>query len=273
MHGSNVHDNQGTNEIHLATSVGALITRLMALPLIGPILFIVPTAVVVIWLATNPSTIPTRDVALLVALSMAVSGSRMWPVRVGKATRLYVASVPLYLLSCLFAPPVASAAVGMGMLGREVSTVRECRNRVSTLCAQVGRWMLLSFVASALLRAWPSGYLAYAAFFAAAFLWAGDLLTCPLVFAPITGAGAWETIVRIARQSYTGEMMQYLIAMLTLLLFGTGILWTGILWVDVLAVLMVVLPIVLLYLYLKGEDASREPSTSASTTSPSRAAE
>jgi hypothetical protein len=208
-------------------------------------------------LAKDPSTIPTRDLALLTVLTLAISGSRMWPVRVGQATRVYVASVPLYLLACLFAPPVAAAAVGMGMLGREISVCRECGNHVGTLAAQVGRWMLISCIVSAVVHAFPSAYLAYAAALGAGLMYAGDVLTSPFVFSPITGIGPRELIGTVVRQSYSGELMQYLIAMLTLLLFRTGILWTGILWVDMLAILMVMLPIVLLYLYLKAEDRAR----------------
>jgi hypothetical protein len=225
--------------------------------LIGALLFIPAVTWVVVVLATNPSTIASRDVALLLALTLVISGSRMWPVRVGKATRVYVASVPLYLLTCLFSPPVASAAIGMGMLGRETSIYRQCDNQLGTVATQIGRWMILSFAVSSIVHAFPAAYLAYAAALGAGLMYAGDLITCPFLLGPVTGRRPWELIRAVARQSYAGELMQYLIAMLTLLLFRTGILWTGILWVDILATLMVVLPIVLLYLYLKAEDAAR----------------
>lgn len=225
---------------------------------IGELLFLIAVgAGAAAWLTAPPTALSTTDAVLLVFLAGTVAMSRLWPVRIGRSARLYIASIPLYLLSCLFAPPLVAGAVGVGMLAREISVCRQCENKPGTIMAQVGRWMLLSLGVSAIVHAGPDVYLAYTALLAAFLLWAGDVLTCPFVFTPITGKDPLVTVLSIARQSFAGESMQYLIAMLILLVYRTGILWTGILWVDFLGVLLVLLPILLLYIYLKGEDALR----------------
>jgi hypothetical protein len=106
-----------------------------------------------------------------------------------------------------------------------------------------------------MVHGFPQAYEGFGLMLAAPLLWIGDVLTCPLVFTPATGVRPAKVMAMAARQSYAGELMQYFIAMLTLLLFRTGILWTGVLWVDVLSLLLIVAPVILLYLYLKGEDA------------------
>jgi hypothetical protein len=141
------------------------------------------------------------------------------------------------------------------MLAREISVCKECANTAGTIAAQVGRWILLGLGVSAMVSLWPGEYIGYAALLALALLWLGDVLTFPFVFTPVSGQDPLVTAMTAARQSFTGELMQYLVAMSALLMFRTGILWTGIVWVDVLGALLLVLPVLLLYFYLKGEDA------------------
>jgi hypothetical protein len=212
-------------------------------------------AVVAVWVAAPPDSLAWSDLPLMVILIAAVAGSRRWPIHIGRSTRLYLASVPLYLLACLFAPPVAALATACGMAIRELGACRECQNAPGTVASQVGRWALLSLCASGLAHAFGPAYLGYAALLAALALWLGDIVSCPLAFGPIAGQGPLALMRRVAAQSSAGELMQYLIALLTLVLFRTGILITGVLWVDALSLLMVLLTLALLYLCLRGAES------------------
>jgi hypothetical protein len=95
----------------------------------------------------------------------------------------------------------------------------------------------------------PSAYLVAAGVGAVFLLWAGDVITCPLVLSLPPGAGLPATIWRIAQRSYLGELMQYLTAFLLFAMLQTGFDWSLFLIGPQILVLMV-----LLYLFLKGEE-------------------
>lgn len=265
MRQTNLHHGQRVQRELKIASASGLFGRNRAAALIGLAVFVPAiTLVFVSLLVGRPVINSAADGGLLIFLVSAVASSRLWPIRVGRATALYVATVPLYLLACLFSPPIAAASVGVGMLARETSACRVCANSAGSVLTQVGRWILLTFLASAAVHAWSTSYLGYSILLAVAILWIGDILTSPLILSPVIGTPPFQTIVTVARQTYSGELIQYLIAMMTVLLFRTGILWTGIIWVDVLAAMMLVSPLLLLYLYLQGEDSAPQvPSTPA----------
>jgi hypothetical protein len=256
MYGRRLHRNGRLRRMQRNEAVTAPVDHFPPQVVLGALLGLTVVAALVVELTLRQPILGSRaDAALLFLLTGAVAGSRLWPIRIGKSTRIYVASIPLYLVTCVFVPPVAALAVGIGMLSREVSVCRACKNAAGSISAQVGRWMLLAFGVSAMVHGFPQAYEGFGLMLAAPLLWIGDVLTCPLVFTPATGVRPAKVMAMAARQSYAGELMQYFIAMLTLLLFRTGILWTGVLWVDVLSLLLIVAPVILLYLYLKGEDA------------------
>jgi hypothetical protein len=120
--------------------------------------------------------------------------------------------------------------------------------------AQVGRWMLLACGVSAVVHVWSADYLVYTGMVAALLLWAGDILTCPLLLSPMTGKDPLTVIAVVLRQSYLGEMMQYLVGVLSLLFFISGFTSTTFWWADLEGALMIILPISLLYVFLKSED-------------------
>lgn len=248
---------QRRGPLHLSHA-GAVewIRRISAQPLTGGLVSLVAAATLAGALRVGGLTVASSgDIVLLLMLVGALAASRWGSLRIGTSTRIYVSSVPLYMIACLYTPAVAGLAIGTGMLVRELSVCRECENSAGTVGSQVGRWIVLAVAISSLVHVWPAAYLGHVLALAALLMWVGDVLTCPVVIAPITRQRPRAIISMAARQSYIGELMQYLIAMLALLLFRTGILWTGIIWLDALGTLMVILPVVLLYLYLKGEDA------------------
>jgi hypothetical protein len=238
-------------------------------PLIGTGVFVAAVAVTVLaWLIQPPAAMGIGDILLLVALMAAVAGSRWIRIRAGKSAVLYFSSIPLYLLACLFAPPLAAAATGAGMLVREIIACRRCvDNTGGVIGAQVGRWMLLSGAVSTVVHLIQPEYLLYAGTLAAVLLWIGDVCSAPVVFSPVTGQHPARVIVDAARQSYAGELMQYLIA-----LFALALIRTAILWIEIVYVPLIVLCVLLLYLYLRGVDDAAQARQQAAEATRSKSA-
>lgn len=246
-----------TRHAHSESNHGVvgMMHRIVPQPLIGVGLALLATAAIATgWRVALPSMSLRQHATLLVALCLAVVLSRFWPIRIGSATRLYLSSIPLYLLTCAFDPVVAASAVAGSLLVREIATCRECANRSGTILAQVGRWTLLSYGVSSLVHLWSTDYLMIMGVFAGLVLWLGDIITCPLVFAPITRQRPRSIITSAFKQSFIGEMMQYTIAWLCLML-GMSALNSSDGWIAAANVVVtIIFTVVLLYLYLKGEE-------------------
>lgn len=240
---------------HGGLIVQATLARVTTQPLLGIALFLSALLVVTLaWVLQHPASLSATDETVLLCLIAVVAASQWLPVRLG-TTNLYLSGVPLYLLTCLFVPQVAAAACGMGMLAREISICRRCGNTAGDIGAQVGRWTLLSFGVSAVVALFPANLIVYGGALAAVLLWLGDVFTCPFVLSPMTGQDPWTVIGQAARASYTGELMQYLIALFTFALLRSGGLWLSVAYIPLIA-----LSLVLLYLYMKSVDAmNQEP--------------
>lgn len=236
--------------VHSGIAMQAVLDRITPQPLLGAAVFLAATLTVgLAWAAQRPMLVSPGSQVLLLFLIAAVIGSHWLPIRVGKTTQLYLSSVPLYLLCCLFSPPVAAVATGLGMLAREISVCRRCGNTAGDIAAQVGRWTLLSFAVSAVVSLFPASYILYGGALAAVLLWLGDVCTSPFVLAPITGEDPFTIVTKAAKTSYAGELMQYLIGLFTLASLRSGSEWIGVVYLP-----LIVLSLVLLYVYLRAAD-------------------
>jgi len=217
-------------------------------------LFAVLTTILT-WILWRPTAPSGGDEVILLCLLAAVAGSNHLPVRIGQKTTIYFSSVPLYLLCCLFSPPIAAAATGLAMLTRELSVCKRCGNTPDLIASQVARWTLLSLGVSIVVHQWPADYVFYTGTLAAALLWAGDIATCIFIFPSRSSAGPVATMVAVARETYALELMQYLIALFVLMLLRSGSPWVlGIAYMP-----MILLSLLLLYLYLRSLDESEAP--------------
>jgi hypothetical protein len=258
MRGTILQDNPALEGEGRRTAFEEFIARTWPRPLIG---VVVLTAAILVtlaaWTSQPLAPLSWHEYALLGILALSVVASRRWPIRIGQATRINFASVSLFFLTVLYAPALTALAVGVSMLAAELTVCRECHNTSGDIMAQVGRWTLLACGVSAVVHYWSTDYLVYTGMLAALLLWAGDILTCPVVFSPMTGKDPLATIAFAVRESYLGEMMQYLVAVLSLLFFISGFTSVNFWWADLEGALMIVFPISLLYVYLKSEDEMR----------------
>jgi hypothetical protein len=255
MRGTILQENPGLEGQRRRTAFEEFVERMWPRPLVGLVVQISAILVTLVaWTSHPPAPLSWPQYGLLVVLALSVVASRRWPIRVGESTRINFSSVSLFFLTCLFVPALSAVAVGAGMLLAELSVCRSCHNTSGDVMAQVGRWMLLACGVSAVVHVWSADYLVYTGMVAALLLWAGDILTCPLLLSPMTGKDPLTVIAVVLRQSYLGEMMQYLVGVLSLLFFISGFTSTTFWWADLEGALMIILPISLLYVFLKSED-------------------
>jgi hypothetical protein len=109
--------------------------------------------------------------------------------------------------------------------------------------------MLIALAVSGLIASVPSSYAAPAGAAAVLLLWLGDVLTCPLVLSLPPGTPVGVILRQIARHSCVGELLQYGTAFLLFAVLQTGFDSS----LELIAPQIVVL-IILLYLFLKGEE-------------------
>jgi signal transduction histidine kinase len=149
---------------------------------------------------------------------IAIVVASRFPIPIRRKTKVYMGSVPLYLLAVLVPPPLAATAAGVGTLLGELSMRARRRNSAGTIASEVGRWVLVVLL-GALVAHWPgAGALQTVSLVGAAVvLGAGDIVSSPLGLAPLTGEPPLQIIVAVAKQVSVMEGAQYLLGLLGVL--------------------------------------------------------
>lgn len=159
----------------------------------------------------------TDAAALLVAvaLGVAVVAAYHWPVHLRPNTKIYLASVPYYLLAAHLPAPLAATAASLAALAGELSVRQQRATPYGTIAAETGRRALIVW-AGAAVAAFPTGstwhILALAA--AAVVMEASDILTCPLILGPLNGQPPRRIIAEVGRDAALMEGAQYLLGLL-----------------------------------------------------------
>lgn len=152
---------------------------------------------------------------LTMGLLVAIVSAFQFPLHIARQTKVYVTSVPYYLLAVLVLPPLAATAAGLGALMGELS-VRQARgNTTSFVVTQVGRRTLIVLFGAVLAeRVGTMGMHVLALTVAVVVLEVGDIVSCPLSLVPLSGQSPLQIIVTVARAAYLIEAVQYLLGML-----------------------------------------------------------
>jgi signal transduction histidine kinase len=179
-------------------------------------------------------SIPMLLVALL--LDGAVLLAYRFPLALGAHMKVQMATVPYYLLAVLLPPPAACVATGGGALLGELSVRRARSTWPSDIATATGRRTLIALVGSVVVHQHTT-VVALPFVAAAVSMLALDLLTFPLVVAPMSGQRPLHVLLAAGRASMLIEGTQYLIG-----LFGALVLATE-LW----GVFLLSLPVALLY--------------------------
>jgi hypothetical protein len=150
------------------------------------------------------------------ALIVAVSFAFRFPIHARLKTKVYTNSVPLFLLAALLPPPAAAIAAGLGQGMGELMARNRTRTQWQYTICQSARWTLIALAGSLVAHVQFAPGVSYVVplVLAAATMLVGDLLTAPLVLAPMTRENPLHIISSITREAGLPEGAQYLIGIL-----------------------------------------------------------
>ncbi len=203
--------------------------RLSPQPLIGiGLLALALPAVLLLWLwlGGNPvGRVSLPGLLLSALLGGAVVAAYQFPLHVRPSTKVYMASIPYYLLAALVLPPLAATAAGAAALIGEISVQSQRRTSPGQIAAEVGRRMVLVLLAALVAQgagtAAPHPLLLLAA---ALVLGLGDIASFPLLLVQTRQWSFLHIAAAAARQAYLLEAAQYCLGVLGAIA-ATQLLW------------------------------------------------
>ena len=193
--------------------------RLLPQPMVGAAtLALALFAVLGAWLRLAGGASQGMSVALLLAavsLGGATLAAYRFPLHMSGHRKVQMATVPYYLLAVLVPPPLAALLAGGGALGGELLVREQRGSTASDIASAVGRRMLIVLLGGLVAQAPLSTALRPLALIAAAgVMGAADVITLPLVVAPMSGDRPLRVIARTVHDATLVEGIQYLIGLL-----------------------------------------------------------
>jgi diguanylate cyclase (GGDEF)-like protein len=152
------------------------------------------------------------------ALVGAIVLAYQYPIHIRLHLKVQGSTIVYYLIAVLLPLPLAVAAAGLGTLVGELSVRRQRKLQASDIVTAVGRWMLLVLLGTLVANIPVSEDFALAMPIACALvLAAGDLVTLPLILAPMTGERPLRMLRPLAAETVLPEGVQYLLGFLGVL--------------------------------------------------------
>jgi signal transduction histidine kinase len=206
----------------VSTRRWTLLRRFLPQPLVGAgTVALALVALAVAWIRApggigGPETVP---VALLtLGLVIAIVMASRFPIHIRRKTKVYMASVPFYLLAVLVPLALAATAAGVGALLGELSVRAQRGNSAGDIASEVGRRVLVVLLGALVAHLpWEGTLHTVLLVGAAIVMGVGDIVTCPLVLAPMTGEPPLKIIAAVAQQASLMEGAQYLLGLLGVL--------------------------------------------------------
>ncbi len=199
------------------TLVRTALRRVWPQPLVGALCGVLGLlALLVAWRATPGGLLGGGGPGGVAALCMvvAVVAAYQFPLSVRPKVKVYLASVPFYLLVALAPPALAVAAGGAAALLGELSVRRARGNTVGDVASEGGRRALVLLGGALVAHRGGATPDVPALVLAALVLWVGDILTAPLVLAPLSGEAPGRIVGAVARETWLAEGAQYLLGLL-----------------------------------------------------------
>jgi len=224
------------------TPLFTLVRTLAPQPLVGIVTAALAVVVLtVVWLPAGGSASSLIGVsgAVVVLLVGAIVAAYHFPLHLGHQTKVQMGSVPYYLLAVLAPLPLAALGAGVGAVLGELSVQRQRGTTASDMATTAGRRVLIEVLGSALAHL-PTTAQTHVLVLVGVVvvMGAADILTFPLVLAPMTGERPVRVIATVARAVVLVEGIQYLLGLLAALVAAAQ-LW---------AVALIALPTALVYL-------------------------
>ncbi len=163
----------------------------------------------------------------LVGLGAVVVAYR-YPIHVRHQTKALLVTLVYYLLAVLVPPPLAALAAGLGALAGEAARVRVSGCYPSDIASEAGRRVLMVLPAAlvAHLSPGPGSTPSSAALVGAALVLALlDVVSLPLVTAPMAGESPRRALAAAARETAVPDGVQYLVGIVGAAA-ATHYLWT-----------------------------------------------
>jgi len=159
---------------------------------------------------------PAATGPLLTAVLIgAIVAAYQFPLAVRPRTKVYMASVPYYLLAALVAPPLAATAAGLGALLGELAVRRRRGTYPGDIAREVARRVPVELLGAGVAHLALGGTAHLLALVGAGVaLGVGDILTAPLVLTPQTGEPPGTVVRALAREATAPEAAQYLLGLL-----------------------------------------------------------
>lgn len=225
----------------------ARFTHLVPQPLVGALVSLLG---LIALLASRMS--PTSDLirtdsgtSILVAVFLMVVfvAAGEFPVHVRYHTKVYMQTVPLYLMAVLLPLPLAGLAAGVSVLVGQLLKLPKTRNLPSDIATAVGRWVIVVLMAAVFAHVLVAQGLAYpiVLFGSAVAMFVGDMVTCALEIAPMCGEPPFQVVAAAVQEAGVVEGVQYLL----------GILGALVAIQNVAATALLVVPIGFVYLAFK----------------------
>ena len=211
------------------------IGRLVPQPLLGTgTLLCAVVAVAFAWLHVSRSSLGGSALLVEGLLSLGLMTAlvvvQLYPIHMRNNAKLHMGSIPVYLMAALLPLPFAMTAALLGVGAGELLLRKSRGGYYSDVSSQTGRQVLVVGLAAMVAHLPDQGLALHSLplIGAAIVMWAGDLLTGPLLYCPITGETPWKVIVGVARDGGTLEAAQYLVGILGAVAAREE-LWTSIL--------------------------------------------
>ncbi len=189
--------------------------QLMPQPLVGAaVLALAALAVLASWLRTAEGVSPGRAL-LAVGLGVSVVAAYQYPLHIRPRTKLYMSSVPFYLLAVLIPAPLAATVAGIAALVGELSVQAQRRTYPSQIATEVGRRMALVLLGAIVAHQPGNGATHIALLLGAALvLGIGDVVTFPLLLVGVPHQPLLRVMLGAARDACLPEGAQYLLGLI-----------------------------------------------------------
>ncbi len=205
----------------MKTTIRATIARLLPQPLVGlGMIVLAILALAASWRQTvapisrGPGVSPT-DMALSLCLVGAVLVSYRYPIHVQHQLKVFLYTVAYYLLAALVPPPLAALAAGLAALAGELSRRASSGAYPSDIATEVGRRTLMVLLGGLVAHAGGGAVpLSLALFGAAVVMATVDIVSFPLLLAPMNGERPLRIMCAVARDAPLSEGVQYAVGLL-----------------------------------------------------------
>lgn len=174
------------------------------------------TASSIHWWSSDRFGVEPLQAVLVPLLVASIFVARHNPIHIRRSTKVYVTSVVYFLIAVLLPPPLAASVVALGLFTSAWTSRKRTGNSPADIATQTARWLVIVLIGSQVAHlATPDQLEALG--LAAAFMFAADILTFPILYTPLHGDSPIRVIRLVAREAGPVEGAQYLIGVMAAL--------------------------------------------------------